>query len=199
MMAGSIFDALLMRWFRDGAEIELGAGVDVRGGLTASRNAATRRIDLSASVASNVTPGSYVAPTITVDAYGRITLVASATDIELANGDDREISVADEVGAGRSLTIAAGSATGGSGTGGNLIHTAGTGGTGLANGSILFLDGDGEECLAIGGGNEGLDTPKIGFLGKTPIARPGILSGSIDAAALAAILEDYGLIDILIA
>jgi hypothetical protein len=46
-MPGTIFDAVLGRFFSDGAELELGAGVDCKNGIVAARNNATRRIDVS--------------------------------------------------------------------------------------------------------------------------------------------------------
>jgi len=44
---GSIFDAVLGRFFSSGVELELGAGVDCKDGILARRNASTRRIDLA--------------------------------------------------------------------------------------------------------------------------------------------------------
>jgi len=46
---GSTFDAILGRFYDDGTELELGAGVDAKGGLTAARNEANRRIELTIS------------------------------------------------------------------------------------------------------------------------------------------------------
>lgn len=48
------FEALLGTFYNDGVAVELGSGVDCKSGITASRNVATRRVDLQADAAQIV-------------------------------------------------------------------------------------------------------------------------------------------------
>ena len=75
-----VFDALLGTFYNDGSELELGAGVDVKRGVVASRNASTRRVELGLEQ-DVTTAGSYDTPdSIEVDGYGRVTSVSSGVD-----------------------------------------------------------------------------------------------------------------------
>lgn len=45
---GTVFDAVLGRFFNSGVEVELGAGVDCLRGIQAAKNASNQRVDVSA-------------------------------------------------------------------------------------------------------------------------------------------------------
>lgn len=95
-MAGAIFDAVLGRFFNDGVELELGAGVDCTSGITASRNAATRRIDLS--VTDPGTGASYVGDTSAI--------AAGAGTVDAAiNGSATKLAVSSLVAAGSAVDL----------------------------------------------------------------------------------------------
>jgi len=98
------FDAVLGRVFAGDTELELGAGVSYRDGLTAERNDATSRVDVSVDTA--------YAPTLRragADYVGNTTAVAAGTEAVYAalNGAATSIAMADVVADGAAVDVVA--------------------------------------------------------------------------------------------
>ena len=90
MNDASIFDGMFSRVWNDGARLDLGAGVNCTGGITAARNSATRRIDISVDAPRVVRSSySYAGDVTVVEAYADVAtalaLDGSATTIAMAS------------------------------------------------------------------------------------------------------------------
>ncbi len=91
MNDASIFDGMFSRIWNDGARLDLGAGVNCTGGITAARNSATRRIDISVDAPRLVRSSYSYAGDVTVAEAGVATALAldgSATTIPTASITD---------------------------------------------------------------------------------------------------------------
>lgn len=88
MNDASIFDGMFSRVWNDGARLDLGAGVNCTGGITAARNSATRRIDISVDAPRVVRSSYSYAGDVTVAEAGVSTAIAldgAATTIAMAS------------------------------------------------------------------------------------------------------------------
>ena len=88
MNDASIFDGMFSRIWNDGVRLDLGAGVNCTGGITAARNSATRRIDISVDAPRVVRSSYSYAGDVTVAEAGVATALAldgSATTIAMAS------------------------------------------------------------------------------------------------------------------
>ena len=88
MNDASIFDGMFSRVWNDGARLDLGAGVNCTGGITAARNSATRRIDISVDAPRVVRSSYSYAGNVTVaeaDVATALALDGSATTIAMAS------------------------------------------------------------------------------------------------------------------
>jgi len=88
MNDASLFDGMFSRIWDDGARLDLGAGVNCTGGITAARNSATRRIDISVDAPRVVRSSYSYAGDVTVAEAGVATALAldgSATTIPIAS------------------------------------------------------------------------------------------------------------------
>lgn len=90
MNDASLFDGMFSRIWDNGARLDLGAGVNCTGGITAARNSATRRIDISVDAPRVVRSSySYAGDVTVVEAYADVAtalaLDGSATTIAMAS------------------------------------------------------------------------------------------------------------------